>query len=163
MAYVRAIACQRNLNNADGTVFNFWRQSPFAPQSVFGFYAPTDRAPGSNLLAPEQKLVNADELSSRFGDPNGFRWVGPGQPNSSKRYLDAGCDVAAYTTAIARSPAAFIDLVSLRFFRGAMPPTLRSYLEQLIRERTNNQTNYDDLAMQMLGFALASPYYGVIK
>jgi len=163
MAYVRAIACQRNLNNADGTAYTFWRQSPFAPQSVFGFYAPTDRAPGSNLLAPEQKLVNADELSNRFGEPNGFRWMGPGQANSSKRYMDAGCDIASYVTAITKSPAAFIDLVSLRFFRGAMPPTLRSYLEQLIRERTNSQTNYEDLAMQMLGFALASPYYGVIK
>jgi hypothetical protein len=56
-----------------------------------------------------------------------------------------------------------MDLVSLRYFRGAMPPTLRSYLEQLIREQSGGQRDPDETAMLMLGFALASPYYGVIK
>jgi len=164
MAFVRGLGCQRNFNNPDGTAsWVFWRQQPFSPSSVFSFYAPTDRAPGSNLLAPEQKLVNASELSSRFGDPNSFRWNGPGQPNSSTRYVAAGCGIEAFSSAIARSPAAFIDLVSLRYFRGAMPPTLRSNLEQLIREAMGGQPDLDDVAMRMLGFALATPYFGVIK
>jgi uncharacterized protein (DUF1800 family) len=164
MAFVRGLGCQRNLTNQDGTAFTFWQQQPFRPPSVFSFYVPTDRAPGSNLLAPEQKLVNASTLSDRFSaPPYGFRWGGPGQPNTSQRYLAAGCNIEEFSRAISASPKAFMDLVSLRYFRGAMPPTLRSYLEQLIREQSGGQRDPDETAMLMLGFALASPYYGVIK
>jgi uncharacterized protein (DUF1800 family) len=164
MAFVRGLGCQRNLANPDGTAFTFYQQQPFRPQSVFSYYAPTDRAPGSNLLAPEQKLVNASVLSDRFAaPPYGFRNNGPGQPNTSQRYLAAGCNIEEFSRAFGNSPKAFMDLVSLRFFRGAMPPTLRSYLEQLIREQSGNRRDPEELAMLMLGFALASPYYGVIK
>jgi hypothetical protein len=44
-----------------------------------------------------------------------------------------------------------------------MPPTLRSNLEQLIREAMSGQPVPDEVAMRMLGFALATPYFGVIK
>jgi len=163
-AFVRGLGCQRNFTNADGSPFTVWRQEPFRPSSVFSFYAPTDRAPGSNLLAPEQKLVNSADLSDRFSSPPyGFRSNGPGQPNSSQRYLAAGCNVEEFSRAIGNSSKAFIDLVSQRYFRGAMPPTLRSYLEQLIREQSGSRRDQDELAMLMLGLALASPYYGVIK
>ncbi len=164
MAFVRGLGCQRNFTNTDGAIYNFWRQEPFRPKSVFSYYAPTDRAPGSNLLAPEQKLINSDILSGRFSSPPyEFRGNGPGQPNTSQRYLAAGCNVEEFSRAIGASSKAFIDLLSLRYFRGAMPPTLRSYLEQLIREQSGNRRDPDELAMLMLGFALASPYYGVIK
>ena len=164
-AFVRGLGCQRNFTNPDGTGYRFgWGQEPFRPQSVFGFYAPTDRAPGSNLLAPEQKLITSNILSARFSSPPfEFRGNGAGQPNSSQRYLVAGCNIEEFSRAIGTSAKAFIDLVSLRYFRGAMPPTLRSYLEQLIREQSGSRRDQDQLAMLMLGFALASPYYGIIK
>lgn len=163
-AFARGLGCQRNFKSHEGRAFSLWRQEPFRPPSVFSFYAPTDRAPGSNLLAPEQKLVNASELSDRFGAPAyGYRWNGPGRSNSSERYLAAGCGIEEFSRALGASPKAFIDLVSMRYFRGAMPPTLRTYLEQLIREMSGNARDPDELAMLMLGFALASPYYGVIK
>ena len=162
-AFARGIGCQRNFKNADGSNWaGDASQPPFTPPSVFGFYSPTDRAPGSNLLAPEQKLVTSREISHRFGAPSNFRWTSPGV-YTSNRYLAAGCDIAELSTALAKSPRGFIDLVSLRYFRGAMPPTLRSYLEQLIREMSANYRDLDQLAVVMLGFALASPYYGVIK
>ncbi len=41
-------------------------RAPCGPPSVFSFYLPTDRAPGSNLLAPEQKLATTNELSARL-------------------------------------------------------------------------------------------------
>jgi hypothetical protein len=161
--FARGLGCQRNFTNQNGTAWNVWTQNAFAPSSVFGFYAPTDRAPGSNLLAPEQKLINASELTSRFSSPMGFRWNGPGQPNSSQRYIAAGCNISEFSRALGTSAKAFVDLVSLRYFRAAMPPTLRSYLEQQIREAMGGQPDLDQVAMQMLGFALASPYFGVIK
>ena len=41
-------------------------QQPFRQSSVFSFYAPTDRAPGSNLLAPEQRLLTAEDIRNRL-------------------------------------------------------------------------------------------------
>jgi uncharacterized protein (DUF1800 family) len=163
-ALLRGLGCQRNLPTGEGQLFPFWLQEPFRPASVFSFYAPTDRAPGSNLLAPEQKLITSDVLSDRFsGPPYGYRW-NVGKPNSSERYLKAGCNADEFARAVASTPQAYIDLVSKRYFRGAMPPQLRNYLERLIREQSGQWANGDEeRAMLMLGFALASPYYGVIK
>ena len=79
------------------------------------------------------------------------------------RSLAAGCNISEFSRALGTSTKAFVDLVSLRYFRAAMPPTLRSYLEQQIREAMGGQPDLDQVAMQMLGFALASPYFGVIK
>jgi hypothetical protein len=44
-----------------------------------------------------------------------------------------------------------------------MPPTLRSNIEQLIRNPQWNAANISEGALRMLDYALASPYYGVIK
>ena len=161
MAWVRGLGCTSAFKRPDGSYALPWRQLPFAPATVFGFYAATDRAPGSNLLAPEQKLVNAMELSGRYGDANGPYWE---HGSTSKGYADAGCNLGEYSTALNQSSKAFIDLVSLRHFRGAMPPALRSTLEQLITE-VRTQTNFDaeQQALVMLGFALATPSFGVVK
>jgi hypothetical protein len=67
--------------------------------------------------------------------------------------------IDAYST----SPSAFNDFLSARYFRGAMPPTLRSNIEQLIRNPQWNAANISEGALRMLDYALASPYYGVIK
>lgn len=164
MALVRGLGCQRNFETPDGKAWSYWRQPVFRPSSVFGFYAPTDRAPGSDLLAPEQKLVNSEELSARFGWASSLRWEGPDRPASSRIFNEAGCDIGAFSTALASSSRAFIDLVSLRYFRGAMPPTLRNVLTQLIDQRRQGLvSDWDDLSTQMLSFALATPAFGVMK
>lgn len=163
MAFVRGIGCQRNFRSE-----TIRRQSAFAPRSVFGFYAPTDRAPGSNLLAPEQRLLNAQELTGRYGDPAGYRFPyrdpTTGQPVGGNQLLEAGCNLAEFSNAMDQSSAAYVDLVSARFFRGAMPPSLRSTLEQLIQEAKGpGQSDGENLSMVMLAFALASPSFGVMK
>ena len=133
-------------------------QRPFSAESVFSFYAPTDRAPGSGLLSPEQKLINASELTMRFDLSSMTR-----QGESVRLLATAGCDINALINAYSTSPSAFNDFLSARFFRGAMPPTLRSNIEQLIRNPQWNAANISEGAMRMLDYALASPYYGVIK
>ncbi|MFN5701215.1 MAG: DUF1800 family protein, partial [Betaproteobacteria bacterium] len=42
-------------------------QRPLQAESVFNFYPPNHRAPGSNLLAPEQKTLDSREFSRRLG------------------------------------------------------------------------------------------------
>lgn len=127
-------------------------QSPFMPSSVFSFYMATDRAPGSNLLAPEQRLLNAEELAARIG--------GYGL-NSATRLSNAGCQADPFGKALSASPAAFIDLVSERYFRGAMPQTLRQNLQELAGSVYGATPN--EKAMRLLQFALTTPYYGAIR
>jgi uncharacterized protein (DUF1800 family) len=126
-------------------------QRPFDAPSVFSFYLPTDRAPGSNLLSPEQRLMNAGDLTFRLG----------GSIASAVRSSDTGCNPGLYGQAFSRSPAAFVDLVSERYFRGAIPATLRQNLIALAPDIWGNTP--DEKAISLLLFALASPYYGVIK
>ena len=160
MAFARGMGCQRNFKEPDGLESIPYRQRPFGPNSVFGFYAPTDRSPGSNLLAPEQKLLNANEFVGRYGDPNVLLW----KFNGTKGYLDAGCNLAEFSNAMAQSSAAYVDLLSARYFRGAMPPSLRSTLDQLnVEARGSGSFDPNTWSMVMLGFALATPSFGVMK
>jgi uncharacterized protein (DUF1800 family) len=126
-------------------------QHPFDPPSVFSFYMPTDRAPGSNLLAPEQRLLNAEELSWRLNNS-----IAEGVLRAG-----TGCDASVFGRAYATSPAAFVELVNQRYFRGAMPPVLRQNLIELAPGTWGNTP--DQKAISLLQFALATPYYGVIR
>lgn len=126
-------------------------QRPFDPSSVFSFYLPTDRAPGSNLLAPEQRLLHAEELSWRLSTS-----IAQGVLRA-----DTGCDASAFGRAYSTSPAALADLIGERYFRGAMPPLLRQNLIELAP--TTWGSTPDQKAVSLLQFALATPYYGVMR
>lgn len=156
-AVLRGLGCSSPLKSNDG---GSWlspiSQTPFNAQSVFSFYAPTDRAPGSNLLAPEQKLLGANEMVQR---QNNLKWIFA--PQNAASNSGAGCQVAALEQAFALSPQAFVDEVSARWFRGAMPPTLRTTLISLANSQ--NWSSPGDATLTLLGFALTSPYFGVMK
>lgn len=139
-------------------------QRPFNAESVFSFYAPTDRAPGSNLLAPEQRLLTAVQIRDRLTQGE---WPTSWQ-TSGRTYgpiTAAGCGLDELRTAFVDSPRAFNDLLSARYFRGAMPPTLRSNIEQLMRETSPpwNRNDPQEGALRVLGLALTTPYFGVMK
>ncbi|MBI5259171.1 MAG: DUF1800 family protein [Burkholderiales bacterium] len=163
MATFRGLGCSRNVAYAPNSEWVLSTQTAFHPESVFSFYAPTDRAPGSNLLAPEQRLVDARELTLRLGEMNSLRWNRTLKVNDMQPLRDAGCDVDLFVQAYTRSPKDFLDLLSERYFRGAMPPTLRNNLEQMIRQPTWSTTDMSEGAMRMLAFALSTPTFGVIK
>lgn len=148
---LRGLGCKRELMWNDIHLMTPNSQRPFDASSVFSYYLPTDRAPGSNLLAPEQRLLTAEELSWR---------VGAGFADGVKR-AGADCDASAFGRAYSTSPAAFADLVSERFFRGAMPATLRQNLIELAPTTWGDTP--DQKAISLLQFALATPYYGVIR
>ena len=163
MALFRGLGCKSNIAYAPEFYWSVSTQPPFNPESVFSFYAPTDRAPGSNLLAPEQRLVDARELTTRLWEPNFLRYNRTLKINDMQPLRDAGCEVDLFVNAFARSPKDFLDLLSERYFRGAMPPTLRNNLEQMIQEPTWKVGDASEGAMRMLAFALATPYFGVSK
>lgn len=163
MALARGLGCTKAFVASWGDVERIAYQQPFDAESVFSFYTPTDRAPGSNVLAPEHKLLSPPELTGRLGETQWRRWDGHLQRFTMAAYTGAGCQTDALVRAYASSPRAFADYLSERWFRGAMPPTLRTNMEQMIRQPSWDERSPEEGAMVMLGFALATPTFGVIK
>jgi hypothetical protein len=170
--YLHTMALWRGLGCAALPSYNWGgpavpnTQSAFRPESVFSFYAPTDRAPGSNLLAPEQRLLTSDEIRNRLsGIESATSWDSVSGKRQYPNLTAAGCRIDEFRDAFVLSARAFNDLLSLRFFRGAMPPTLRTNIEQMMREANPpwNRNDPAEGAMRMIGLALATPYFGVSK
>ena len=130
-------------------------QKPLNAYSVFNFFPPNHRTQGTNVLAPEQKLLNSVEFSSRM---NFFSWVLQNETSLN----DAGCDVAAFKTAQAVSDEKLMDLMNERFFRGAMPASISKSLI----DANKNLWNRDQglvLAGSILDMASLTPAFGVSK
>ncbi|MFO1249838.1 MAG: DUF1800 family protein [Inhella sp.] len=166
MGLWRGLGCRQMPQTIWGATAFSEGQKPFSPESVFSFYAASDRAAGSNLLSPEQRLLTARELRDRITLPE---WPTAWDPRSGTRsyllYEPTGCDLAGLRAAFVSSPRAFNDYLTARYFRGAMPPTLRSNIEQLMREPWPpwNRDDPTEGALRLLGFALSTAYYGVSK
>ncbi len=155
---LRGMSCRlapRGRNNP--TQVEFWSdQRPLQADSVFNFYPPNHRAPGSNLLAPEQKTLDSREFSRRLGR---YHW----QWHEGSILEAAGCDVETFKKAIAKSDDALLDLMSERYFRGAMSATVRTGLKDGIAGQSWNR----DTPTQLMGFmvqaATMTPPMGAVK
>jgi len=99
-------------------------QQPLYAFSVFGFYPPNHRAPGSNLLAPEQKTLLSTEFDDRLG-----RYESSFQHEAG--LAASGCDLETFKKAAA-SDAQLLELINQRFFRGAMTPATRQALSESV-------------------------------
>jgi hypothetical protein len=165
-AVFRALGCTFVVGNSSSGPGDYWAwgaQQPLYPESVFSYYAPTDRAPGSNLLAPEQKLLTGNEFELRLGSISGNLYDPATKTNSSKFYSAAGCNLDPLIKAFITSPRALSDHLSNTFFRGAMPPTLRQNIDQKMLNPTWDANFPDQGALSMLSYALATPYFGAMK
>jgi uncharacterized protein (DUF1800 family) len=152
-AFLRGLGCVVPLNWNPPPDPNFVTpggQRIFDPGTVFSFYAATDRAPGSNLLAPEQRLLNANEFAFRLGSLG-----------SQVARAGANCNAAPFGRAFSSSPGAFADLVGERYFRSAMPPVLRQNLVDLAGQAYG--ATPDEKAISLLQYALSTPYFGAIR
>ena len=130
-------------------------QQPFIAPSVFSFYLPTDRAPGSLLLAPEQGMLNGVTLRSRFSD------FGYHVDQGSEKIAAAGCNFDEFEQALIRSPDHYLDLVSARYFRGALPATLRATAIDLAARSPWMTPRVR--AANLLSYLLLSSSYGAMK
>ena len=161
MTTLRGLGCTKPLAYPDGGMAQPRVQFPFSAPTVFSFYLPTDRAPGSNLLAPEQKLLNTVELTARLNQLQDALM----RPDVGAA---AGCQIASLSESYAQSPRAYIEQLNVRFFRGAMPATLRSSLLELAAAQdTWSWLPVADRpiegAVVLLHYALSSPFFGVMK
>ena len=157
IAAARGLDCKKALRDQNGHIAHPREQHALNPSTIFGFYLPTDRAPGSNLLAPEQKLVNTSELSSRFGG-----WPIGRLEDTSGGTDDSGCQIDELARILERSPKEFVDTLNTRYFRGVMPPLLRSSILDLAAGQTTWGSPRRK-AVRLLQYALSSPAFGVMK
>ena len=131
------------------------QQRAFEAYSVFNFFPPNHRTQGSNVLAPEQKMLNSSEFASRM-------WSNSVGMQSESNLMDAGCDVAAFKAAAAVSDETLVELIGERFFRGAMPAVVA---KSLIEANKNMWQKEQAIAFTaaMLDLATLTPAFGVSK
>jgi Protein of unknown function (DUF1800) len=137
-------------------------QAPFMQASVFGFYAPTDRAPGSNLLAPEQKLLNSATFFERLWHVN--RVHSEGRKQGLAPLEEARCGLDAFVTAYRSSMAQFADLIGKRYLRGAPPQDLALLLAGIDRNwRNASHMSEGEVVIKLIEFALLGSSYGAMQ
>jgi hypothetical protein len=164
IATLRGLSCKSLPTNISGDANLHTSQQPFNPETVFSFYAPTDTASGTDILAPEQRLLNAEEFNNRLGQLRWLNWapvMREGEDATQLSLSAAGCDINGLISANRVSADAFFDYVSPRFFRGAMPQTLKLEMTRVRSELMgkNHMTELDKTTT-LLQYALMSPYYG---
>lgn len=156
MSFLRALGCKSSIvsRNNPSNLYDA-QQNPYQALSVFGYFAPNHKAPESLTPAPEQKLLTANEFNQRAGN---FSW----QAGAPENFANAGCELDLFVQAAAKSDDELIALISERFFKGAMPPTLMAGARNLLKSNLANETpnNKFSRLMQVL---LTSPSFGVVK
>jgi uncharacterized protein (DUF1800 family) len=154
---LRAMGCTSALvdrNNPNNPI-QFGSQNIYNAPSVFGYYSPDHKAPESLTPAPEQKLLDTNAFNSRAGT---LGW----QMESPQTFLDAGCDLELFRQAANESDEKLLQLVNVRFFKGAMPQPLRQGAKNLFAQALNNEPT-DRKISQLLGVLTSTPTYGVVK
>jgi hypothetical protein len=141
--------------NQPNNVVQSNNQRPFSAYSVFNFYPPNHRTQGTNVLAPEQKMLNAMEFSSRMGF---FTWAFQNESLMN----DAGCDYATFKAAQAVSDEKLLDLMNERFFRGTLSASISKSLIDANKTYWNREQGLA-LTGAILDMAAVTPAFGVSK
>jgi uncharacterized protein (DUF1800 family) len=123
-------------------------QNIFYPPTVFNYYMPGHRLPGSQLLAPEFQILSPATALERANLVNTLIYGS----------LGAGVVVIPenYTTR-ALSPNDLLDEVDLVLFHGQMPPDMRRIILQAVIETSGEKAK----AQAALYLAASSGYYAV--
>lgn len=152
----RALGCRTALTQRGNPDRVLWlrNQRPLHAPSVFGFYPPNHRAPGSNLLAPEQKMLLSTEFDDRLG-----RYSWHFQDEAVLR--GSGCAVDDFKAAAASSDAKLLGLIDQRLFRGAMPPATAQALLGSVQSWQSTHPLQKTAAM--IESAMITPSFGAAR
>jgi uncharacterized protein (DUF1800 family) len=160
----RSLSCKTFPANIEGRADYTNEQQPFAAETVFSFYSPSGIASGTSLPAPEQLLVNVNELRRRtiFLKVVGTNFTNIISNDDANRgsINRAGCKLEEISALLDRNPEGFLDEIALRFFRGALPTVLRQELKDYMAQYAGDPFTR---ARTLIQFALLYPEYGVIK
>ena len=147
-------AAVRDRNNVNSPFLN-GEQRIFDAPSVFGYYPPDHKAPESLTPAPEQKLLNTRAFRDRAG---GLNW----HLEMTSNFTNAGCDIDVFIKASERSPEELVQLISTRYFKGALPAPLREGALNLLGSALLNESHLRKVAM-LIETLSTTPTFGVIK
>jgi uncharacterized protein (DUF1800 family) len=154
---MRGLGCTSYVlsKQGNGQILQAWTQNIYAAPNVFGYFAPNYKAPESLTPAPEQKLLKADEIRRRV---SGVAY----ELQVPSNFTNAGCEIDLFVKAAEKSDEALIALISERFFKGAMPATLRLAAKNLLSKELVTETSTQKFG-KLLDILLTTPTYGVVK
>lgn len=124
-------------------------QKVLFPPSVFSYFSPSYRFPGTAVMAPEFQIVTAQSAMMRI--------------NAIARLINGGygkdvtIDLARFTDAAGDTPL-LLDMVNREFFGGRMDPEVR----RGIFEAVQAQQERGSKALTALYLAGSSPFFQVI-
>ena len=155
---LRGLGCKTAVMQWDQplVVQRAWQQEPFRAPSVFGYTSPNHKAPESMIAAPEQKLLTTAEINNRL---NALSWW---EEKQIQPFKDAGCEIQEFLTAAQTSDETLLNLINVRFFRGAMSPTLRNGALNVMKANMNGSPPWQKTS-RTLQLLLTSPSYGVTR
>ena len=113
-------------------------------------------APESLTPAPEQKLLTSAEIRDRA---QSLSWD---VSSVYKNFEEAGCEFKLFTSAVETSNLALVNLVSERFFKGAMPAPIRLGALNLLNNEMSSFSSIDKVTY-LLQVVLSTPTFGVVK
>ena len=131
-------------------------QRAYEAPNVFGFFPPNHKAPESLTPAPEQKLLTSAEIRDRA---QSLSWD---VSSVYKNFEEAGCEFKLFTSAVETSNLALVNLVSERFFKGAMPAPIRLGALNLLNTEMSSFSSIDKVT-NLLQVVLSTPTFGVVK
>ena len=154
---MRGLGCTSTVmsRQGDGKIISVGTQKVYAAPNVFGYFAPNHKAPESLTPAPEQKLLRSDEVRRRIGALNYEMEV-------LSNFTNAGCEIDLFVKAVEKSDEALIALLSERFFKGAMPATIRLGAKNLLVNELASQNSVQKFA-RLLEVLISTPTFGVVK
>jgi hypothetical protein len=100
--------------------------------------------------------MTTSEINRRLGALNWW------EEKHVQPYKDAGCDVQEFFTAAQTSDEALLNVINVRFFRGAMSPTLRIGALNVMKANMNGNPPWQKTS-RTLHLLLTSPSYGVTR
>lgn len=151
---LRALGCRRAVRDISRP--SRAQSVVLTADSVFNFFPPDHRVPGSGLLAPEQRLLDGREFYERLQN-----WGYYNADATMQR--QAGCDVDRWVQAFVARDDRIIDLLSQGLYRGAMPEPLRQTFREALRDYPEA---YDELvsgAALLLQLAFVTPEFGASR
>lgn len=119
------------------------------PPSVFSYFSPSYRYPGTTVLAPEFQIVTAQTAMMRMNAIG--RMLNNGYGSEMKVDLTRFLDAAGETPLL-------LDMVNREFFGGSMDPEVRRAMFDAVQAQQDRRSK----ALTALYLAGASPFFQVI-
>jgi hypothetical protein len=131
-------------------------QDLYSPPSVFNYFSPTAKAPGTSLFGPEFQIHNPNNSIVRANLTSALMYSG--YQKSVQTYGPGTTVDLTPFVSLASNPATLIDALDLALTRGVMPQAMKTTLVNTITANNNGNIYRVQTAAYLI---LSSNYYNV--